>query len=325
MKIINVSLFFLSNENENLKKTIINDTIEAKKEREYIMRLAREWKDYEIIDASNGEKLERWGNIVLLRPSPEIIWNQGNLRKKHFHEIDAIYNRSNKGGGSWENLCDMPERWTVSYKHLKFNLKQMGFKHTGLFPEQAVNWDYVMDKITNSDITGRSVKILNLFGYTGAASVAALSKGADVVHVDSSKGMNEWCKENVALNKLQDKNIRYLTDDVLKFLKREIRRGNKYDGIIMDPPSYGKGANGEIWTFENNINELLDLTSQLLSDEALFLLVNSYSAGISGTIIENMLKIKINKPGTFKTSEIGLKITNNNLTLPCGVTTIWER
>ncbi len=286
------------------------------------MKVASDWKDYEIIDASNGEKLERWNNIILLRPSPEIIWNKGDLSKIYKDTINAKYNRSNKGGGSWENFKRVPDRWIVSYKNLKFNLKQMGFKHTGLFPEQAVNWDYIIDKVSNA---GRSVKVLNLFGYTGGATVAALYAGADVVHVDSSKGMNEWCKENVYLNKLEDKNIRYLTDDVLKFVKREIRRGNKYDGIVMDPPSYGKGANGEIWTFENNINELIELCSKLLSDDALFMLVNTYSAGYSGTIVENLLKLNIKNKGKFSTDEIGLNITNNNLILPCGVTTKWEK
>ncbi len=285
------------------------------------MLVANDWKDYEIIDASNGEKIERWGHVTLLRPSPEVIWDKGYLGQIYKDSINAVYHRSNKGGGSWENKKSMPERWIINYKCLKFNLKQMGFKHTGLFPEQAVNWDYIMDKVGNA---GRKVKVLNLFGYTGAASLAALYAGADVVHVDSSKGMNEWCKENVALNNLQDRNIRYLTDDVIKFVKREIRRENKYDGIIMDPPSYGKGANGEVWTFEANINELIELCSKLLSEDALFMLVNSYSAGYSGTIVENIMKLNIKKEGTFITNEIGLNISKNNLILPCGVTTRWE-
>ncbi len=286
------------------------------------MLVASNWEEYKIIDASKGEKLEEWNNIMLLRPSPEIIWEKGDLRSIYKDSIHAVYNRSNKGGGSWENLKRVPERWVINYRDLKFNLKQMGFKHTGLFPEQAVNWDYIIDKISKEN---RKIKVLNLFGYTGAASVASLYAGADVVHVDSSKGMNEWCKENVCLNNLQDKNIRYLTDDVLKFLKREIRRENKYDAIIMDPPSFGRGANGEIWTFEENINELIDLTSKVLSDNPLFILVNSYSAGISGSVIENILKLKIKTKGVTSTSEIGLKIENNNLVLPCGVRTLWEK
>ncbi len=286
------------------------------------MKIAKDWIDYEIIDASCGEKIERWKDIVLLRPSPEIIWNNGFLGQTHRDKFHAIYHRSNKGGGSWENKKSMPDRWIVNYKNLKFNIKQMGFKHTGLFPEQAVNWDYIIDTVQKSD---KKVKVLNLFGYTGGATVAALYAGADVVHVDSSKGMNEWCKENVILNDLQDKNIRYLTDDVLKFVNREIRRGNKYDAIIMDPPSYGKGANGEIWTFESNINELISCCNELLSDDALFMLVNSYSAGISGTVIENIMKTIMKRNGKYTTTEIGLPITTNNLILPCGVTTKWER
>ncbi len=285
------------------------------------MRVADGWEDYKILDTSNGEKLEKWGNVTLLRPSPEIIWNKGELIKIYNSQIDAVYNRSNKGGGSWENLKRVPEKWIINYKNLKFNLKQMGFKHTGLFPEQAVNWDFIINKIKESK---KEVKVLNLFGYTGGASIAALSAGASVVHVDSSKGMNEWCKENVILNNLADKPIRFLTDDVLKFVKREIRRGNKYDGIVMDPPSYGKGANGEIWTFENNINELISLCSELLSDDAIFMIVNSYSAGYSGTIVENIMKLNVKNKGKFSSSEIGLKIENSNLILPCGITTIWE-
>ncbi len=285
------------------------------------MKIASDWKDYEIIDASNGLKLEKWGNITLLRPSPEIIWDKGDLSKIYVGNIDAIYHRSNKGGGSWESLKNIPDRWTINYKNLKFNLKLMGFKHTGLFPEQAVNWDYIIEKIKNSN---REIKVLNLFGYTGGASIAALSAGAHVVHVDSSKGMNEWCKENVILNNLENRPIRYLTDDCLKFVKREIRRENKYDAIIMDPPSFGRGANGEVWTFEENINELINLTSKLLSDDALFMIVNSYSAGVSGTVIENIMKLNIKNKGTFVTNEIGLNIKTKNLILPCGVTTKWE-
>ncbi len=286
------------------------------------MKVADGWEDYKIIDASNKEKLEIWGNVTLLRPSPEIIWDDRELYYEYKEKIDAVYTRSTSGGGSWKNLKKMPDRWVINYKDLKFNLKQMGFKHTGLFPEQAVNWDFIIESVKKSD---KEVKVLNLFGYTGAASVAALYAGASVVHVDSSKGMNEWCKENVSLNNLQDKNIRYLTDDVLKFVKREIRRGNKYDGIVMDPPSYGRGANGEIWTFENNIKELIELTSELLSDDAIFYIVNSYSAGYSGEIIKNLIKKNITFPGNVEVNELGLKIEKDNLVLPCGVTTRWER
>lgn len=284
------------------------------------MRIAKEWVDYKILDASNKEKLEIWGNVKLLRPSPDIIWDYRDLRHI-YNDIDAVYNRSDKGGGYWKNLKDVPERWIISYKNLKFNLKQMGFKHTGLFPEQAVNWDFIINKISKEN---REVKVLNLFGYTGGASVAALSVGANVVHVDASKGMNEWCKENVILNNFQDRPIRYLTDDVLKFVKREIRRSNTYDVIIMDPPSYGKGSNGEIWHFEDNIKELIELTSELLSDDAILYMVNTYSTGFSGKIIENLMRLHIDKTGDFSSDEIGLKIENTDLVLPCGVTTIWE-
>lgn len=285
------------------------------------MLVAKDWKEYKIIDASNKEKLEIWNNVTLLRPSPEIIWDDRELFPIYRNSINAVYSRSNTGGGAWKNITTVPDRWIINYKNLKFNLKQMGFKHTGLFPEQAVNWDYIIDKIQNGK---KEMKVLNLFGYTGAASVAALYAGASVVHVDSSKGMNQWCKENVELNNLSDKPIRYLTDDVLKFVKREIRRGNKYDGIIMDPPSYGKGAKGEIWTFENNIKELIELTSQLLSEDAQFFIVNSYSTGYSGTIIENLIKRYIKINGKTEVHEIGLQIEKDNLILPCGLTTRWE-
>lgn len=289
------------------------------------MLVADKWEEYTILDASKGFKFESWAGVKLMRPSPEVIWNDVELFDIYKNEIDAVYNRSNKGGGSWNNLKEVPDRWIINYKNLKFNLKQMGFKHTGLFPEQAVNWDFIMDFVEKEKKIKKEVKVLNLFGYTGAASVAALYSGASVVHVDSSKGMNEWCKENVSLNNLTDAPIRYLTDDVLKFIKREIRRGNKYDGIIMDPPSYGKGASGEIWTFENNIKELIELASQLLSDDAMFLIVSSYSAGYSGVIVENLMKDNILNIGTTNVSEIGLNIENTNKILPCGVTTKWVR
>jgi len=206
--------------------------------------VTNEWKDYEIIDASNGEKFERWGNVYLLRPDPQVIWDNGDLLEKYHNKIDAVYYRSNKGGGHWENLRSTPNAWKINYKNLTFNIKQMGFKHTGLFPEQAVNWDFMIDKIKRAN---RPIKVLNLFAYTGGATVACLSAGANVTHVDSSRGMVDWCKENVNASGYRDANIRYLVDDVVKFVQREIRRGNKYDAIIMDPPSYGRGANGEVW------------------------------------------------------------------------------
>lgn len=282
------------------------------------MELINNFDDYEIIDASNGEKLERWGNIYLLRPDPQIIWNTGNLRAMYKGKIHAIYSRSNKGGGHWEELKRMPDRWKVNYKNLTFNLKKMGFKHTGLFPEQAVNWDMMYSKIKNSN---RNIKVLNLFAYTGGASVACLLAGASVVHVDSSRGMIDWAKENVVSSNLEDRPIRFLVDDCVKFVQREIRRGNKYDVIIMDPPSYGRGANGEVWDIEKDLDYLLKLCSQLLSDKPLFFLINSYTSGFSKEVMANMLKVNVFPfhKGVISSYEIGIPITKNQLVLPCGI------
>ena len=287
------------------------------------MEIANNWTDYEVIDASIGEKLERWGNIYLLRPDPEVIWNTGNIVEKHSN-IDAHYIRSNKGGGHWENIKDVPSNWKVAYKDLSFNIKQMGFKHTGLFPEQAINWDYMREKIKKAD---REVKILNLFAYTGGATVACLKEGASVVHVDSSRGMVDWAKENVKENNLDNCPIRYIVDDVVKFVKREIRRGNKYDGIIMDPPSYGRGSNGEVWDIEKDLFYLIELCTELLSDEPLFMIINSYSTGLSKEVVSNCLKLTVLKrfTGKIESIEIGLPIKNTDLYLPCGVTTRYER
>ena len=281
------------------------------------------FKDYELLDASNGEKLERWGNYILLRPDPTVIWDNGNLLEKYKGKIDAIYYRSNKGGGHWENFKKIPSTWTIKYQDLTFNIKQMGFKHTGIFPEQAVNWEYMMNKIKNSK---RHIKVLNLFGYTGAASVACLKAGTSVTHVDSSKGMVEVCKENVISSGLKDRPVRYLVDDVVKFVKREIRRGNKYDAIVMDPPSYGRGANGEVWDIEKDLVTLVNLCLEILSDKPLFFIINSYTTGLSKTSLENLLLTTINKKykGLVSSSEIGLKITDNNLILPCGIYGRWE-
>ncbi len=281
------------------------------------MFLAKDWKDYEIIDCSNGEKFERWGNIKLLRPDPQIIWNNGNLKNK-YDDINAFYVRSNKGGGHWENLRKTPERWTVAYKDLKFNIKQMGFKHTGLFPEQAVNWDFMMDKISRSK---RDIKVLNLFAYTGGATVACLKAGASVVHVDSSRGMVDWAKENVILSDLEDKPVRYIVDDVVKFVKREIRRGNKYDAIVMDPPSYGRGANGEVWDIEKDLYPLVELCMEILSDNPLFFIINSYTTGLSKEVFTNILKktIALKYKGEIYSEEIGLPIKGSELVLPCGI------
>ena len=287
------------------------------------MLLADKWKDYELIDASLGQKLERWGNVYLLRPDPQIVWDNGDLLEKYHREISAVYYRSNKGGGRWENLRNTPSSWVIKYNDLTFNIKQMGFKHTGLFPEQAVNWDFMMEKITKS---GRKIKVLNLFAYTGGASVACLSAGASVTHVDSSRGMVDWCKENVKSNNFQGENIRYLIDDVVKFVKREIRRGNKYDAIIMDPPSYGRGSNGEVWDIEKDLNNLIELCSEILSDKPLFFLINSYTTGLSSEVLRNLLTIHVEKKhhGKISCGEIGLPIKDNNLILPCGIYGRWE-
>ena len=286
------------------------------------MLLANDWKDYEILDASNGEKLERWKDVVLLRPDPQIIWDNGVLKDK-YRNIDAIYHRSNKGGGYWENVEKLPKAWKVKYKDLTFMIKQMGFKHTGLFPEQAVNWNFIMDKITKSN---RNIKLLNLCGYTGAASVAALKAGASVVHVDSSRGMVDWCKENVKASNLEDKPIRYLVDDVLKFVQREIRRGNKYDAIIMDPPSYGRGANGEIWDIEKDLYRLVELCASLLSENPIFFIINTYTTGLSKEVFTNILKMTVGKKydGKIYSEEIGLPIKNSGLVLPCGICSRYE-
>lgn len=286
------------------------------------MEIANKWKEYEIVDASNGEKLERWGNIILLRPDPQIIWNNGNLMDKYIN-IHARYIRSNKGGGHWENLKNTPSSWNINYKDLKFNIKQMGFKHTGLFPEQAINWDFMMNKIKNSN---REIKVLNLFAYTGGATVACLKAGASVVHVDSSRGMVDWAKENVNSSNLGDRKVRYIVDDVLKFVKREIRRGNKYDAIVMDPPSYGRGANGEIWDIEKELFTLVELCMEILSDHPLFFIINSYTTGLSKEVFTNILKMTIGKKfeGKIYSEEIGLPIKENNLVLPCGIYSRYE-
>ncbi len=287
------------------------------------MIVSDKWKDYEILDTSNGMKLERWGKYYLLRPDPQIIWDNGDLLTKYKSLIDAVYFRSNKGGGHWENLKSIPGSWTIGYENLRFNIKQMGFKHTGLFPEQAVNWDFMINKIKGAN---RKIKVLNLFAYTGGASVACLSAGASVVHVDSSRGMIDWCKENVKSNGYENAEIRYLVDDVVKFVQREIRRGNHYDAIIMDPPSYGRGANGEVWNIEKDLSNLIELCSQILSDEPLFFLINSYTTGLSPTVLSNLLKVTIGRKytGTVSCGEVGLPITNQELILPCGIYGRWE-
>ena len=286
------------------------------------MNIANNWKDYEILDMADGEKLERWGDIYLVRPDPQIIWKEKQFPNK-WKNINARYNRSKTGGGSWENTSKLPRAWQVKYNNLVFNIKPMGFKHTGLFPEQAVNWEWMINKIQNEK---REIKVLNLFAYTGGATVACLSAGASVCHVDSSKGMTAWAKENVISSGLEKANVRYIVDDVFKFVSREIRRGNKYDAIIMDPPSYGRGANGEVWKFEENIDELIKLCTNVLSDNPLFFLVNSYTTGISSTVIENILKMNLKiKDGKYSCGEIGLPMKDSTLTLPCGIFAKWEK
>ncbi len=287
------------------------------------MKIADEWKDYEILDMANGEKLERWKDVILVRPDPQIIWNKKSFPNK-WKDVNATYNRSKTGGGSWEYNKKMPDSWKIKYKDLTFNIKPMGFKHTGLFPEQAVNWDWMIDKIEKEK---REVKVLNLFAYTGGATVASLYAGASVCHVDSSKGMVAWAKENVVSSGLEKRPVRYIVDDVVKFVNREIRRGNKYDAIIMDPPSYGRGTNGEVWQFEENIYDLVNLCMQVLSNDPLFFLINSYTTGISSKVLENVLKlnIPINAKGKFEAGEIGLPMNKSSLVLPCGIYGRWEK
>ena len=284
------------------------------------MDVANNWKDYEILDMANGEKLERWGDVQLIRPDPQIIWKNKSFPEK-WNSANARYNRSSTGGGSWKYNKKMPNNWQIKYKDLTFNIKPMGFKHTGLFPEQAVNWDWMISKIKNSK---RDIKVLNLFAYTGGATVACSYAGASVCHVDSSKGMTSWAKENIASSGLADRPVRFIVDDVVKFVNREIRRGNKYDGIIMDPPSYGRGTNGEVWKFEENISDLVELCSKVLSNEPLFFLINSYTTGISSTVLENILRLNIKKKGKFSHGEVGLPMTNSKLILPCGIYGRWE-
>jgi len=278
------------------------------------MKVTKDYQDFEIIDTSNGMKLERWGKVMLLRPDPQVMWDNGDLEKK-YPNINSVYYRSNTGGGHWIDKTKVPDSWIINYRDMKFNIKKMGFKHTGLFPEQAYNWNYIREKIKNAK---RDVNVLNLFAYTGGATVAAMMEGAHVVHVDASRGMVDWAKENIKVNNLDETKIRYIVDDVIKFVKREIRRGHKYDAIIMDPPTFGRGANGETWDIEKDLFTLLKLCQELLSDNPLFLLVNSYS-GLSPILLENLLKITNIKNGLITCDEIGLPIRKNDLILPCGI------
>lgn len=278
------------------------------------------WKDYELIDATDGERLERWGKYILVRPDPQIIW-KGEGKSKLWKSADGVYRRSSGGGGGWVK-SKMPQEWTIDYKDLKFRIKPMGFKHTGIFPEQAANWDWFSSLIKNAQ---RPIKVLNLFAYTGGATMAAAKAGAQVVHVDASKGMVAMAKENAQLSGLADAPIRYIVDDCKKFVEREIRRGNKYDGIIMDPPSYGRGPNGEVWKLEDNIDELVSLVAQVLSDEPLFFLINSYTTGLSPMTMSYIVDMKVGKRygGRTEAGELGLNVSETGLKLPCGASTRW--
>ena len=284
------------------------------------MKVVNDFEDYKLLESSKGMKKEKWGKYTLLRPDPSIIW-EDSLDES---DVDAKYNRSKSGGGAWD-VKRVPSAWQIKYKDLVFNLKLMSFKHTGLFPEQAYNWNYIMDKIKAS---GRSdVKVLNLFAYTGAASVAALKAGASVVHVDSSRGMIDWAKENVKASGLEDKPIRFLQDDVIKFVKREIRRGNKYDIIIMDPPSFGRGASGEVWSIEDDLFDLVKLCKELVSDKPLMFLINSYTTGLPKSVMENILDILFVRDfgGSVDSDDLGIKQVNSNIVLPCGNYARWEK
>lgn len=287
------------------------------------MRTAENWKDYELIDCTDGERLERWGKYILIRPDPQVIWSTPK-KNRLWHNADARYFRSNTGGGKWEVYKTLPDSWSIGFNELKFNIKTMGFKHTGIFPEQAVNWEYTADKITKAE---RPVKVLNLFAYTGGATISALSAGAAVTHVDASKGMVQWAKENAVVSGLSDKSVRWLVDDCKKFVEREIRRGNKYDVIIMDPPSYGRGPGGEVWKLENEVFSLCSLCAELLSDDALLYMINSYTTGLSPSVMSYILGSVVPEKlkGKVSADEIGLPVTESGLVLPCGATAIWER
>lgn len=286
------------------------------------MYMSTDWKDYELIDTGGGEKLERWGDVVLRRPDPQIIWPL-ERETDIWRSVHGHYHRSSSGGGQWDMKKPIPERWTIEYKHLKFYIKPTSFKHTGLFPEQAVNWDWMMNKIKSAN---RPIKVLNLFAYTGGATVACASAGAEVCHVDAAKGMVQWAKENAQLSGLESHPIRFITDDVFKFVQREQRRGNKYDAIIMDPPSYGRGPGGETWKLEQSLYPFLEFCTTIMSDNPLFLQINSYTTGISPTVLSNMLSMTMKKRhgGKLSSGEIGIPITESGMVLPCGILGRWE-
>ncbi len=283
------------------------------------MWLADQWKDYQVIDTSSGEKLEKWGDYILLRPDPQVIWKT-EKKNPAWKKINAHYHRSAKGGGEWE-FFDLPAEWSISYRELTFHLKPFSFKHTGIFPEQAVNWDWMREKIEEAK---RPIKALNLFAYTGGATLAMAKAGASVTHVDASKGMVSWAKENAAASGLSDRPIRWLVDDCKKFVEREIRRGNHYDAILMDPPSYGRGPKGEIWKMEDSIYDFLLLCEQLLSDQPLFFVINSYTTGLAPTVLNYLLSTVLKKHGgKVAADEVGLPVKDTGLVLPCGACGRW--
>lgn len=285
------------------------------------MWIAKNWKEYEVIDCSNGEKLERWDSYTLIRPDPQVIWDTPRAHQGWKHP-NAHYHRSKKGGGEWE-FFDLPQQWSISYKELTFNLKPFSFKHTGLFPEQAANWDWFSEKIRSA---GRPVKVLNLFAYTGGATLAAAAAGASVTHVDASKGMVTWAKENAKASGLQDAPIRWLVDDCKKFVEREIRRDNHYDAVIMDPPSYGRGPGGEIWKIEEAIHPLVKLCVKLLNDTPLFFLINSYTTGLQPAVLSYLLGTELKMfGGSVDAQEVGLPVNESGLVLPCGASGRWEK
>jgi len=287
------------------------------------MQVADGWNDYIILDTGYGEKIERWGSFTLRRPDPQVIWpwQKGEDIRNDVH---AVYHRSKKGGGEWEKKKKLPDSWVIGYKNLKFKVEPTGFKHTGLFPEQAVNWDWMIEKIKGAN---REISVLNLFGYTGGATVACASAGAVVCHVDASKGIVSWCKENAALSGLSDKPVRYIVDDCMKFIEREARRGKTYDGIIMDPPSYGRGPRGELWKIEDELYKLLKSCMPILSENPLFVLVNSYTTGFSSYVPANIMEMTIQNKfrGKITAGEIGLPVKDSNIVLPCGIYTRWEQ
>lgn len=285
----------------------------------------KEFVDYELIDASCGERLERWGKVILIRPDPQVIW-QTPRENKLWEEAGAVYHRSSAGGGAWEILGEVPVSWEIGYSKFRFKVKTMGFKHTGVFPEQATNWDFITDKVKRSG-KGQDFKVLNLFAYTGGATLAALGGGANVCHVDASKGMVQWARENAAISGFAQSPVRWLVDDCTKFVQREIRRGNKYDAIIMDPPSYGRGPGGEIWKLEESLFNFVELCEQLLGDGASFMMINSYTTGLAAGVMEYLLSaiVKRKHGGRVSSGEIGLKVTETGLILPCGATAVWER